>query len=254
MLLTVDMGNTNITLGVFRGETLLFESRLATDHTKTGDQYAVELQNILRLYEVNVRGFEGAIVSSVVPALDRSLCDAVTRVTGVTPLLVGPGIKTGLNIRIDNPAQLGADLLTGAVAAVAKYGAPCIIWDLGTATTVSVVDKTGAFRGGAIMPGVRTSYHSLSATASLLPSISLQAPNRVIGPNTVDCMRSGAVFGNAAMMDGMNRRIWEELGYEAPVIATGGLSREIAAQCCTTVTYDGTLLLDGLRLIYEKNR
>ena len=254
MLLTVDMGNTNITLGVFCERELLFESRIATDHAKTADQYAVELQSVLRLNEVDLRDFDGAIISSVVPALDHSLSDAVKRVTGVTPLMVGPGIKTGINIRIDNPAQLGADLLTGAVAAVTKYGAPCIIWDLGTATTVSVVDASGAFRGGAIMPGVRTSYNSLSANASLLPRISLEAPSHVIGPNTVDCMRSGAVFGNAAMMDGMNQRIWEELGCDAPVIATGGLSREIVSQCRTPVTYDGTLLLEGLRLIYEKNR
>lgn len=254
MLLAVDMGNTNITLGVFRGKTLLFESRIATDHAKTADQYAVELQNVLRLNEVDLRDFGGAIISSVVPALDQSLSGAVTRVTGVTPLFVGPGVKTGINIRIDNPAQLGADLLTGAVAAVTKYGAPCIIWDLGTATTVSVVDESGAFRGGAIMPGVRTSYNSLSANASLLPRISLEAPRRVIGPNTVDCMRSGAVFGNAAMMDGMNQRIREELGVDAPIVATGGLSREIVTQCRIPVTYDGTLLLEGLRLIYEKNR
>ena len=136
MLLTIDMGNTNITLGVFRGETLLFESRLATDPTKTADQYTVELKSVLRLYEADLHGFCGAILSSVVPALDQSVCDAVRRVTGITPLRVGPGIRTGLNIRIDDPAQLGADLLTGAVAAVAKYGAHFIIWDLGNATNV----------------------------------------------------------------------------------------------------------------------
>ena len=253
MLLTIDMGNTNITLGVFRGETLLFESRLATDHTKTADQYTVELKSVLRLYEANLHGFRGAILSSVVPALDQSVCDAVRRVTGITPLRVGPGIRTGLNIRIDDPAQLGADLLTGAVAAVAKYGAPCIIWDLGTATTVSAVDADCAFRGGAIMPGVRTSYNSLSAAASLLPSISLEAPARAICGGTVDCMRSGAVYGNAAMIDGMSARFREELGCDAPIIATGGLSREIVTHCRLPVQFDDTLLLDGLRLLWEKN-
>lgn len=253
MLLTIDMGNTNITLGVFRGEQLLFESRLATDHAKTADQYAVELKSVLRLYEVDLRGFRGAILSSVVPALDQSVCGAVRRVTGVMPLKVGPGIRTGLNIRIDDPAQLGADLLTGAVAAIAKYGAPCIIWDLGTATTVSAVDADRVFRGGAIMPGVRTSYNSLSANASLLPSVSLEAPARAIGGNTVDSMRSGAVFGNAAMIDGMSARIREELGCDAPIIATGGLSREIVSHCRLPVRFDSTLLLDGLRLLWEKN-
>ncbi|MBQ7303053.1 MAG: type III pantothenate kinase [Clostridia bacterium] len=254
MLLTIDVGNTNITLGVFDKDRLLFESRMATDHAKTADQYAIELQQILLLNGVNPADVHGGALGSVVPKLEEVLPKAVARITGKMPLVVGPGIKTGLNIRIDNPAQLGADLLIGAVAAQAKYGAPCVVWDLGTATTVSVLDESGAFCGGAIMPGIQTSYNSLSSTASLLPQVRLTAPKKVIGPNTIDCMRSGAVFGNAALMDGMNRRIWDELGYETPVIATGGLSREIVPQCHTAITYDSTLLLDGLRILYEKNQ
>ena len=140
MLLALDMGNTNITIGVFEGERLLLESRLATDYTKMEDQYAIELLDILRLYHVDAAQIDGAIISSVVPPLDRIMRHAVKKVTGQTPLMVGPGVKTGLNIRIDNPAQLGSDLLVGAIAAIAQYGAPCIIWDLGTATTLSVVD------------------------------------------------------------------------------------------------------------------
>ncbi len=253
MLLTLDLGNTNLTVGVFRGEELVCEFRIATDRTLTGDQYAVQLLSVLNLYEIDGKDVHGAIISSVVPGLDAILMKAVKKVTGVTPLLVGPGVKTGMNIRIDNPAQLGADLLVGAVASTAKYGVPCIVWDLGTATTVSVVDKDGAFRGGAIMPGVGTSLDSLVSRASLLPRIRLEAPAQVIGTNTADSMKSGLVFGTAAMIDGMSARIEEELGTPATVVITGGLGEEIAARCHRTAVYDGRLLLDGLRLLYEKN-
>lgn len=254
MLLTLDLGNTNLTVGAFRDDTLVCECRIATDRTRTGDQYAVDLLALLRLYGISESEIDGAILSSVVPGLDKVLSDAVKRVTGVTPLLVGPGVKTGMNIRIDNPAQLGADLLVGAVAAVAKYGAPCIIWDLGTATTVSVVDGDGAFRGGAIMPGVGTSLDSLVNRASLLPRIRVEAPAQVIGTNTTDSMRSGVVFGTAAMLDGMCDRIAEQLGTAATVVVTGGLGEEITSHCRHEAVYDGRLLLDGLRLIYTKNR
>ena len=212
MLLVLDMGNTHITVGVYDSDQLCFEARIATDRAKTGDQYAVELSALLQLKGTTGAAFDGAIVSSVVPSLDHAMIAAVKQVTGIDPLFVGPGIKTGLNIRIDNPAQLGADLLVGAVAAVEHYGAPCIIWDLGTATTVFAVDKNGDFRGGAIMAGVYTAYESLAAHTSLLPNIRLEAPAKVIGPNTVASMQSGAVFGNAAMIDGMTDRILDELG------------------------------------------
>ncbi len=254
MLLALDMGNTNITIGVFEGSRLLLESRVATDDTKMEDQYAVELMDILRLYHVDAANVDGAIISSVVPQLDRTLRHAVKKVTGQTPLMVGPGTRTGLNIRIDNPAQLGPDLLVGAIAAIAQYGAPCIIWDLGTATTVSVVDEKGDFRGGAIMPGVATSFESLTNRTSLLPRIRLEAPAHVIGTNSNDSMQSGAVFGLASMVDGMCDRIEEELGGPATVIATGGLGREIVPHCRHRIAYDDKLLLEGLRLVYEKNR
>ncbi len=253
MLLTLDLGNTNLTAGVFRGEELICEFRISTDRTRTGDQYAAELLSMLRLYDIDPQDIHGAILGSVVPSLDNAFCKAVSRVIGKEPLMVGPGIKSGINIRIDNPAQLGADLLVGGVAAVQKYGAPCIVWDLGTATTVSVVDQDGAFRGGAIMPGVATSLDSLISRASLLPNIRLQAPAHVIGTNSVDSMRSGAVFGTAAMVDGMCDRIADELGVDAKVIVTGGLGAEIAACCRRETVYDGQLLLDGLRILYERN-
>ena len=254
MLLVLDMGNTNITIGIFAGEKLRLESRIATDHTKMEDQYAVELLDILRLYGVNERDFEGAVVSSVVPPLNHVICRAVEKVTGVAPLLVGPGIRTGMDVRIDNPAQLGADLLVGAVAAVARFGAPCIVWDLGTATTVSVVDKSGVFRGGAIMPGVGVSFETLASRASQLQSTSFEAPEKVGGGNTIASMQSGAVYGTAAMLDGMCDRIEAEMGYPMAVVATGGLGREIVRHCRREIVYDDTLLLTGLRLVYEKNR
>lgn len=254
MLLVLDMGNTNITVGVFDGEQLVVESRLSTTLHRMEDEYAMKLADILRLYSLRREDIDGVIFSSVVPSLDRALRCAIYKVTGVQPLQIGPGIKSGINIRIDNPAQLGADLLVGAVAAVGKYQAPCLLWDLGTATKVSVIDRTGAYRGGAILPGVRTSLDSLSRTAALLPSVSIDVPPAVIGTNTVDCMASGTVFGTACMIDGMSDRIEAELGYSTTVIATGGLAGDIVSQCRRTIIHDPTLLLHGLRLLYEKNK
>ncbi len=253
MLLTLDLGNTNLTAGVFREKKLICEFRIATDRTRTGDQYAIDLLAMMQLNRIAPEDIHGAILGSVVPSLDGALCAAVRKIIGTDPLMVGPGIKSGINIRIDNPAQLGADLLVGGVAAVQTYGAPCIVWDLGTATTVSVIDQVGAFRGGAIMPGVGTSLESLVSRASLLPNIRLEAPTRVIGTNSIDSMRSGTVFGAAAMIDGMCDRIEAELGTEATVIVTGGLGQEIAACCRRKTIYDGQLLLDGLRILYERN-
>ena len=253
MLLALDMGNTNITIGVYEKDSLRFESRLATDCAKMEDQYAVEIMDILRLYGIEPREIEGAI-SSVVPPLDRAIAGAVEKITGVAPMMVGPGTKTGIDIRIDNPAQLGADLLVGAVAAVARYGAPCIIWDLGTATTVSVVNDKGWFLGGAIMPGIGVSFNHLTQKTALLPSIRMEAPRHVIGPNSIECMQSGAIFGTASMLDGMCERIEQELGYPTTVVATGGLGRMVVPYCRRPMVYDDNLLLEGLRLIYEKNK
>ena len=254
MLLALDMGNTNITIGVYEKDSLRFESRLATDCAKMEDQYAVEIMDILRLYGIEPREIEGAIISSVVPPLDRAIAGAVEKITGVAPMMVGPGTKNGIDIRIDNPAQLGADLLVGAVAAVARYGAPCIIWDLGTATTVSVVNDKGWFLGGAIMPGIGVSFNHLTQKTALLPSIRMEAPRHVIGPNSIECMQSGAIFGTASMLDGMCERIEQELGYPTTVVATGGLGRMVVPYCRRPMVYDDNLLLEGLRLIYEKNK
>lgn len=253
MLLALDLGNTNLTAGVFRGKELVCQFRMATDHSRTGDQYAADLTAMMQLKGIDPADVHGAILGSVVPGLDIAFCRAVKQVIGKEPLMVGPGIKSGMNIRIDNPAQLGADLLVGAVAAYETYGAPCIVWDMGTATTVSVIDQNGAFRGGAIMAGVGTALDSLVSRASLLPNIRVAAPQKVIGTNTADCMRSGAVFGAASMLEGMCDRIEAELNMPATVVVTGGLGAEIAACSRRTVTYDSDLLLSGLRILYERN-
>lgn len=253
MLLTIDIGNTNITLGVYK-ETLLFESRMATDKSKMKDQYAIDMMDILKIHEVNPKELEGAIICSVVPSLDDSICEAVELISNIKPMLVGPGIKTGMNIRIDNPAQLGADLLVGAIAAREKYGCPCIVWDLGTATTISAVSKDGAYEGAIIMAGVKTSLNALVNNTSLLPGIRIEAPTNIIGKNTVESMQSGILYSTASIMDGMSKKLKRELGDNTKVIVTGGLGKSIVPHCESKMVYDENLILDGLYIIYNKNK
>lgn len=254
MILAVDVGNTHVVVGVLEELETKHMFRLQTDSHRTDSEYAVMMHQMLTMAGYDPTSFEGAIISSVVPPLTHAMKSAVKMVSGCNAMVIGPGLKTGLNIRIDDPATLGADLVVGAVAALHKYSAPLIVIDMGTATTVTCMDKNGSFLGGSIIAGVNLCLNALSSGTSQLPSIDLNYTGKAIGSNTIDCMRSGAVFGNAALMDGMNRRIWDELGYETPVIATGGLSREIVPQCHTAITYDSTLLLDGLRILYEKNQ
>ena len=254
MLLAFDVGNTHITLGAFSGDTLAFETRLASDRKRTGDQYAIELKDMIELNGYTPGDFTGAVISSVVPNLSASLKQAVTRLFGFEPLSVGPGVKSGLNIKIDNPAQLGADMVAGAVAAIAKYSLPCIVYDLGTATTISVLDRTGNFLRGTVCGGVGVSLDALTSRTAQLPHISLETPAKVIGTNTVDCMKSGLLCGAAAMVDGMADRIEDELGEKTTLVATGGLAPEVVKSCRRDVILDGSLLLEGLRLIYERNQ
>ena len=254
MLLTVDMGNTTITLGAFREDELVFTARLSTIRGKTADQYAIEFSQIFTLNEVAKSDFHASIMSSVVPELTDVLSHTVTKVTGSEPIIVGPGIKTGINILIDNPAQLGADLLIGAVAAADKYPLPCLIVDVGTASKISVVTKDRGFKGVAIAPGVRVSLNALSSSASQLPNIPLSAPKKAIGTNTVESMQSGIVFGTAAMIDGMIERFREELGEAASVVATGGYSSRIVPHCREKIIHDEFLLLYGLKSVYNRNR
>lgn len=253
MLLTIDIGNTNITLGTYNSGILSFTARLSTDHGKTADQYAVEINSILSLYGQSAEDIEDCIISSVVPAATVSISGAVSRLCHIVPLILGPGVKTGLNIKIDNPAQLGADLVAGAVGALEEYTLPCVIIDMGTASTISVLDKNGTFLGGVIAAGVRLTLKALAANTAQLPSIPIEAPPSVIGSNTVECMQSGLVYGTAAMLDGLLEKIEEELGETPTFVATGGLSREITVHCRKNIIYNENLLLDGLRAIYEKN-
>lgn len=253
MLLAIDIGNTNITLGGYRDDILSFTARIATDTKKTVDQYAVELKQILELYRQDYSEIDDCIISSVVPQVGAAISKAVFNLCEIVPLMIGPGVKTGLNIKIDNPAQLGADLVAGAVGAISKYTLPCIIIDMGTASTISVVDKNGSFLGGVIAAGVKLTLKALAENTAQLTSINIEAPDKVIGTNTVNCMKSGLVYGTAAMLDGLLKRIESELGEKAAVVATGGLAREIITHCEHNIIYDENLLLDGLREIYKNN-
>ena len=255
MILAIDAGNTNIVLGCMVDDTLRFTARVRTDRAKTEDEYALVFRNLFDLHQVDRRAVEGAILSCVVSELTDVLCHAVETVIKKTPLVVGAGLKTGLNIKIDNPGQLGADLVADAVAALAKYPKPLIIFDLGTANTMSVIDGKGQFLGGAIMAGPRLSADILSTRTSQLPRIELDAPPKVIGSNTVHCMQSGAIFGHAAMIDGLIDRVEEELGEKvAAVVATGGLSGRVVPFCRREITVESDLILHGLRIIYNKNK
>lgn len=253
MILAIDVGNTNIVMGCIDRDRIYFIARLATNHLKTEEQYAVEFKSILELHEFDVTRIDGSIVSSVVPPLTNIMRQAVQIITKMEPMVVGPGLKTGLNIMMDNPAQLGSDLVVAAVAAMAEYPKPLIIFDLGTATTISVIDEKGTFLGGVIIPGINISLDALTSRASQLPKISFEAPKRVIGRSSIESMNSGVMFGNAAMMDGMIERIEDEIGMEATTIATGGLARFILPFCKREVIHDPDLMLKGLYLIYTKN-
>ena len=254
MLLAIDIGNTNIVIGCIEAERICHELRLATDLVKTSDQYWMDLKGVLALYDLKAEAIEGVIISSVVPPVLNSLRTAVMKLTGKKPLVVGPGIKTGLNILLDNPASVGSDLVVGAVAALHEYEPPLIMIDMGTATTITVVDKNGAYIGGSICTGVKVATEALAGRAAQLPGISLDMPKKAIGRNTIDAMRSGIMLGNACMIDGMIERIEEELGQKATVIATGGIARFILPMCRREIIYDRDLLLKGLVILYENNR
>lgn len=254
MLICIDIGNTNITIGGFEGENLKFTARLATDSKRTADQYAIEIRDVLHIYEVGRDEVTDAAICSVVPAVGSAVKRAIAKLFSIQPMMLGPGIKTGLNIKIDNPAQLGADLAAGAVGSLAKYNTPTVIIDLGTATTISVLGQNGEFLGGAIAAGVKLTLEALATKTAQLPSVSIEAPKSVIGTNTADCMKSGIVVGAAAMIDGMVDKIEKELGLKATVVATGGLAPEVVKFSSREIITDDNLLLDGLRIIYNKNK
>lgn len=253
MILAIDIGNTNIVLGGIEDETILFEARMATDLIKTSDQYCAELKTMLALFEVDLSAVEGCIISSVVPPVLNSFRTALRKLTGKNSLVVGPGIKTGLNIRMDQPSEVGSDLIVAAVAGIVQYGAPLLLVDMGTATTITAVDKSGAFVGGCICPGLKISMEALTGRTAQLPGISLEEPRCAIGKNTRDCMRSGIMYGTAAMLDGLLDRMCEELDGEPGIVATGGLSRFVVPLCRREIVYDRSLMLKGLKLLYRRN-
>lgn len=253
MILAIDIGNSNIVLGGIEEDKILFEARMATDLVKTSDQYCAELKSMLSLFEVRPEQITGSIVSSVVPPVLNSFRTAVRKLTGRNCLVVGPGIRTGLNIRMDNPAEVGSDLIVAAVAAIADYGTPLLLVDMGTATTITAIDAEGAFVGGCICPGVKISMEALTGRTAQLPGISLDEPERAIGKNTRDCMRSGILLGAAAMLDGLLERMERELGAPAKTVVTGGISRFILPLCSREMIYDRTLMLRGLNILYKRN-
>ena len=253
MLLAIDIGNTNIVIGGIEDDKILFEARIATERVKTSDQYGAEIKNMLELFDVKAADIDACIISSVVPPVFNSVHTGVVKLTGKQPMVVGPGIKTGLNIQMDTPSQVGSDRIVIAVAALAEYEPPLTLLDLGTATTIEVVDKGNVYLGGCIIPGVRISLEALTNRASQLPGIQLDRPKKVIGKNTVDCMRSGVMYGAAAMLDGMIERVEEELGYSTTVVATGGMAQFVCPLCKRKIKLERDLLLKGLNLIYKKN-
>lgn len=253
MILAIDIGNTNIVIGCIEGEKVRFVERVSTDLSKTELEYVVEFKTLFDLYHIGIEDIKGSIISSVVPPLNNIVRSAMEKMLHIRPLLVGPGLKTGLNILMDNPGQVGADLIVNAVAGLQYYGAPLIIIDMGTATTISVVDEKKNYVGGMIIPGVKVSLESLVNRTSQLPKISLEAPKKIIGKNTIECMKSGIVIGQAAQMDGMIERIWEEIGSQATVVATGGLAGCIVPHCKNKIICDNELTLKGLGIIYQKN-
>ncbi len=254
MILAIDIGNTNIVVGCIDQEKTYFIERLSTVRTKTELEYAVDLKTVVDIYHIKRTDIEGCIISSVVPQITNAVKLAAEKVLHKEPMVLGPGVKTGLNIMMDNPGQLGADLVANAVAGIHEYPLPLAIIDMGTASTVSVVDEKKHYVGGMIFPGMGVSLDALTAHASQLSGISIEAPKRIIGKNTIECMKSGVIYSNAAALDGIVDRIEEELGQKITVVATGGLARKIVPHCRREILLDEDLLLKGLLIIYEKNR
>ena len=254
MLLAIDIGNTNIVIGCMKDDEIVFKARIATERQRTSDQYGVEIKNMIEAFGVKLKDIDDCIISSVVPPVFNSVRTGVLKIIGKQPMVVSPGLKTGLNIHVDVPSQVGSDRIVIAVAALAEYEAPLILMDLGTATTIEVVEPDNVYLGGVIFPGVMVSLDALTSRAAQLPGISLDKPKAVIGKNTVDCMRSGMMYGTAAMIDGIIERIEEELGHKTTIVATGGLARFITPLCKREIILERDLLLKGLNIIYKKNK
>lgn len=254
MILAIDIGNTNIVVGCIDSEKTYFIERVSTVRTKTELEYAVDLKTILDIYHIKRTMLEGCIISSVVPQITNIVKLGAEKILKQDVMVLGPGTRTGLNILMDNPATLGADLVADAVAGIKHYPVPLIIIDMGTATTLCVVDEHKNYIGGMILPGVGISLDALTARASQLSGIGIEPPKRVISKNTIECMKSGVLYSSAGAIDGCIERMEEELGMPTTVVATGGLAKKIIPYCKRDIILDEELLLKGLYVIYEKNR
>lgn len=254
MILAIDIGNTNIVIGKYIDNKLTYVTRIMTDSQKSEAEYAVKIKSILDLDKFGTDNVEGAIISSVVPPVTGRIQKAIKMLYGIDSLVVGPGIKTGINLQVDNPAQVGADLICACVAAYNNYPTPALIIDMGTATKLMLVDENAVFVGVSIAPGVEISLKALSGGTAQLPQISLDAPDRVMARNTVECMQSGVVYGNASMIDGMIARVIDECGNIETFVATGGYAKTVIPHCKSKITIDENLILDGLYIMYRKNR
>ncbi|WP_426449987.1 type III pantothenate kinase [Paenibacillus sp. S-38] len=254
MILVVDVGNTNIVLGIYEGKQLRHDWRISTNRSATADEYGIILYNLFQHAGISLQQIEGVIISSVVPPLMFVLEQLCLKYVKKTPLIVGPGIKTGLNIRYENPREVGADRIVNAVAAIELYGAPCIVVDFGTATTFDYIDEQGQYVGGAVAPGIGISTEALYQRAAKLPRIELVKPKSVVGRNTIASMQAGIIYGFAGQVDGIVDRIRQEFSVEPSVIATGGLAELISGESRTIQTVNPLLTLQGLQIIYERNR
>ena len=254
MLLAFDIGNTTIAVGVFKGKKLIKGWRIKTDKEKTGDEYGIILLSLFQREGIKSDRFEAAIISSVVPPLTPVFQDLGLDLFGLEPFVVGPGLKTGMPILYESPLEVGADRVVAALAAYEKYGGPCIVVDFGTATTFDAISAKGEYLGGAIAPGIQISAEALYLKTAKLPRIEIRKPKRAIGRTTVSSMQSGLYFGYIGLVSNIIAQIRKELGKEARVISTGGFGGQLTAEVQAIEAYEPHLVLDGLRILYERNK